>query len=105
MLLTFKKFLDKSTIHFDTPSEKIIAFFLVIITSCFLHYAAYQYDPSSFKIDEETLGKNDPTIMDFGWFSTFSSFGFYFGEIVPKSSPIRLLTLAQVISVWYIMLS
>jgi hypothetical protein len=105
MLLTFKKFLDKSTTHFNAPSEKVIAFFLVILVSSFLHYAAYQYDPSSFKIDEETLGKKEPTIMDFGWFSTFSSFGFYFGEIVPKSSPLRLLILTQVISVWYIMLS
>ena len=104
MLLNFKKIIDKSTKHFDSPSEKVLSFIFVILLSWMLHYAAYQHNPTWFKTDAATLGKEEPTIIDFGWFSTFASFGFYFGEIIPKS-PIRGLILGQVLAVWYIMLS
>ena len=105
MLISLKRILNRSTRHFDSPSEKVISFFFVILFSSILHYVAYQYNPSWFKIDVETLRKDEPSISDFGWFSTFASFGFYFGEIVPKCGPLRFLLLAQIMSVWYIMLS
>ena len=105
MLVSLKRILNRSTNHFDSPSEKVFTFFFVILISSILHYAAYQYQPSWFKIDVETLGKDEPSLYDFGWFSTFASFGFYFGEIIPKCGPLRFLLLTHVISVWYIMLS
>lgn len=105
MLVKFKKAIDKSTEYFDEPSEKVTYFILVIVLSWFTHYMMYTACPDLFQINEDILDKKTAGFTDFGWFSTFASFGFYFGEIIPKSNAIRFLVLIQIVAVWYIMLS
>ena len=105
MILQIRKLIDRSTRHFDEPSEKMVYFLLVILTSWMFHYLIYLSCPESFKFDKELLHDRDPGLFDFGWFSTFASFGFYFGEIVPKSGLVRFVVLLQIVTVWYIMIS
>ena len=100
-----KKAIDHSTKYFDEPSEKVVYFVLVIALSWLTHYMMYVACPHAFKTDEQLLNNKTASFFDFGWFSTFASFGFYFGEIIPKSNGVRFLVLMQLISVWYIMLS
>jgi len=104
-MLYIRKVLDQSTKYFDEPSEKVANFIFIILFAWIVYYISYTVSPCSFKIDKELLNDRDPTALDIGWFSVFASFGFYLGEIVPKTGLMRLFLLIQVISTWYVMLS
>jgi len=104
-MIYFKKLLNGSTKYFDEPSEKVTHFVIIIVLSWLFYYFMYISNPCSYKTDKVLLDERTPDFWDFGWFSTFASFGFYLGDIIPKRGPARFGLLIQIISVWYVMIS
>ena len=105
--MPFKNISKKIEHLLDEPHEKIYINILNIILFSFIYYHYYKKDKSSFIVNE-TLLKNrengELTYYDMLYYSLLLNFKISFGDVVPLTDEIKVITSLQTFIFWYIAL-
>lgn len=105
--MDFKKFNRLIKKFVDEPHEKIILNAINIIIFSFIYYMIHLYDKNSFMINELMLmdrEKQELNYFDFLYYSTLLNFTISFGDMVPLSREMKIVSAIHTFIFWYIAL-
>lgn len=100
-------FIKKTATFIDEPYEKIYINIASIVLFSIIYYNIYLSDRDSFVVNSEILKNKENgelNYTDFLYFTLLLNFTVAFGDVIPSSNTVKLLTGIQVISFWYITL-
>tara|TARA_B100001094_G_scaffold72638_1_gene68922 strand:- start:339 stop:653 length:315 start_codon:yes stop_codon:yes gene_type:complete len=103
--MPFKEIIKGSKKFLDEPHEKIISNIFNIILFSFIYYYLYKKDKNSFKVSEDLLkDKTELSYYDILYYSLLLNFTISFGDMVPLSSDVKVVSSIQTFLFWYIAL-
>jgi hypothetical protein len=87
--------INKSSTFMDEPYEKIYINIASIIVFSIIYYSLYKTNKDSFVINKDILKNKTNGVlnyMDFLYFTVLLNFTVAFGDIIPSSNTVKLLT-------------
>tara|TARA_B110000495_G_C23029425_1_gene612578 strand:- start:1082 stop:1396 length:315 start_codon:yes stop_codon:yes gene_type:complete len=100
-------YINKIKKYIDDPYEKIKVNVISIFIFSLIYYLFYINDKENFIVNNDILKKKEDNKLnyrDFLYFSILTNFTITFGDIIPGTGRVKLLTGIQVFLFWYITL-
>ena len=93
--------------YIDEPHEKIMINIVNIVLFSFIYYGIYLKNKNSFMINESMLINREEqklNYFDFLYYSILLNFTISFGDMVPLSTEVKVISSIQTFIFWYIAL-